>query len=35
MDDHFEVVFHHGGMFESNGSLQYVGQFSILTCDLM
>jgi len=34
MDDHVEVVFHHGGRFESNGSLQYVGQFSILACDL-
>ena len=34
MDDHFKVVFHHGGRFESNGSLQYVGQFSVLACDL-
>jgi len=33
MDDHFEVVFHHGGRFESNGSLQYIGQLSILACD--
>jgi len=33
MDDHFGVVFHHGGRFESNGSQQYVGQFSILACD--
>jgi len=33
MDDHFEVVFHHGRRFESNGSLQYVGQLSTLACD--
>jgi len=32
-DSHFEVVFHHGGRFKSNGSLQYVGQLSILACD--
>jgi len=34
MDDEcFKVVFHHGGRFERNGSLQYVGDLSILACD--
>jgi len=32
-DSHFKVVFHRGGRFERNGSLQYVGQYSILACD--
>ena len=32
-DSHFEVVFHHGGRFERNESLQYVGDLSILACD--
>jgi len=32
-DEHFKVVFHHGGRFERNGSLQYVGDLSILACD--
>ena len=32
-DERFEVVFHHGGRFERNGSLQYVGDLSILACD--
>ena len=32
-DEHFEVVFHHGGRFERNGSLQYVEDLSILACD--
>jgi len=25
MDDHFEVVFHHGGKFINDGSLKYMG----------
>jgi len=32
-DSHFEVIFHHGGRFERNGSLQYVGKSSILASD--
>ena len=33
MDDHFEVVFHHGGKFINDGSLKYVGESNTLTCD--
>ena len=33
MNDHFEVVFHHGGKFINDGSLKYVGESNTLTCD--
>ena len=33
MEENFEVVFHHGGRFVNDGSLKYVGESNILSCD--
>jgi len=32
-DGNFEVVFHHKGRFVNDGSLKYIGESSILSCD--
>ncbi|KOM46621.1 hypothetical protein LR48_Vigan07g032500 [Vigna angularis] len=34
MEDHFEVVFHHGGHFINDGPLKYEGESTTLSFDL-